>query len=98
MRITPTSSTLAGRPTDGDDRGWQLPFQHAFEVAQRVGDEEAGVMEVLALAHVRRATICTARATGAPLLVGYPADVNTNNALRLLDQALREGDVGQVWR
>jgi len=83
---------------DEDDSGWQLAFQHAFEVAESIGDEEAGVVEVLMLAHMRRAPVCTARANCGAFLVEYPDDVRTGNALRVLDRALADGDAGHIWR
>jgi hypothetical protein len=83
---------------DEDDSGWQLPLQHAFDVVERVGDEEAGVVEVLALAHMHRATVCTARANCGAFLVGSPGDVRTSNAFRVLDRALTDGDAGNIWQ
>jgi len=81
-----------------DDSGWQLAFQHAFEVSESVGDDGAGVVEVLVAAHMRRAPVCTARANCRAFLAGHPDDVRTGNAFRVLDRALADGDAGHIWQ
>ena len=96
MRTTPYVMTLPHG--DEDDSGWQLPLQHAFDVVESDGDEEAGVVEVLALAHMHRATVCTARANCGAFLVGSPGDVRTSNAFRVLDRALTDGDAADLWQ
>ena len=83
---------------DEDDSGWQLAFQHAFEVAESVGDDEAGAVQVLVSAHMRRAPVCTARTNCRAFLVGYPDDVRTGKAFRVLDRALADGDAGHIWQ
>ena len=94
----PSSDHITLGRGDEDDSGWQLAFQHAFEVAESVGDDEAGVVDVVVSAHMRRAPVCTARANCGAFLVGYPDDVRTGNAFRVLDRALADGDARHIWR